>query len=664
MSEQKLFYPLKKDIDFNKKVAGFDIETAGSRNEFVLACIVGDDIHEVFRSIEDLKTFLLHTNKARNYIFISTNLGFDFLGSFMNDPQRWEISEQDGHIYSFKLYQNVREVNGCIEKKNPIKFLDTINYYPASVETLGENLGHPKLGHPACFKRRPKNEKEFKELERYCSADAYISYEFFKKRIITWIKEFQISLSSTIASTSLKTFRKSFLKDTYQISKPKIHNLVFDAYYGGRTEVFKRGYFKDVICFDYNSMYPAVMRNKLPDPNSARYSRSVSLFEIKNREGVCHIRAKVPVDKYIPLLPLRTEDKLLFPVGYIEGFYTFLELREALKRGLKIEHIGEGVVYTKTCKPFDDFVNEMYNRRLRQKRQNNPMQLMTKLVLNSLYGKFAYNYRESNILIPKHQAKKDHYEKAVKITEIDDFLGFKLEDGEPCSYSIPIWSCYITAYARLKLHRAISDPKLRENILYCDTDSLFLSNSSYCSRHIKTSERLGDLDLEDDYPVQDAIFIRPKFYKTKKPKIKGFSECDSTTFDKLVSGQKIKREQFIKFRSAIRSKESHKWGKLKVNQIIEKEKSANLQDNKRDWSHMIDLLNENQDSKPLFMTTLMMPDKNVSDERLHEINQMMGSSIHKDIQDFEDDISPFKDKGNDITEKEYLENEIFMAMLE
>lgn len=567
-----------------QKVCGFDIETAGSSNEFVLACLNGDGISEAFTSTADLLSFL-DSDKARGYVFVATNLGFDFLGCLMENTERWNICERDGRIYSFKYYQHG-------QKKRPLKFYDTLNYFPASVEKLGSVMGIPKLPHPKCFKRKPETFEELEELKEYCMNDAYISYRFFKDRIVQWSVAQGIRIKSTIASMSLDNFRTNYLKSMYRVAQPHIHNIIYKAYYGGRTEVFKRGTFYDVNCYDFNSLYPSVMVNEYPNPNSMQRAKASNMHIIDNYEGVSYVEGWLP-KKYIPILPSRTESKLIFPVNRIKGHYTHVELRKAVEEGFKISKFGESVFYLKSENLFREFIEHSYQKRLKQKEMNDALELMTKLSMNSLYGKFGFNYRKSNSMIPLKQATKKQFDSCAEFRIYGDFVEFVNNGTRPTSYSFPILSAYTTAYARLKLYDWLSNENLRDFIIYCDTDSLFVDENM----RLPSSDKLGE--LKHEYYIDEGIFVKPKFYITNKVKIKGVKGIrDRHAFVELLENPVVCNERFIKYRSAVKSKDAHKFGKLSINQIIEIQKKLKLEDTKRKWFNEFNYRKQ-EDSRPI-----------------------------------------------------------------
>lgn len=131
-----------------------------------------------------------------------------------------------------------------------------------------------------------------------------------------------------------------------------------------------------------NSLYPFVMEKyKFPDPNTLRTSTANDITRIKQYEGMSFIRVFSPRMRY-PYLPFRTPTKLIFMSGTFEGWYTHFEIREAVKLGYKILRVYKTYSYKKTCLPFKDYVETLYNKRKEYKKQNSSMEFVTKMFLN------------------------------------------------------------------------------------------------------------------------------------------------------------------------------------------------------------------------------------------------------------------------------------------
>ena len=88
-------------------------------------------------------------------------------------------------------------------------------------------------------------------------------------------------------------------------------------------------------------------------------------------------------------------------------------------------------------------------------------------------------------------------------------------------FTLPHISSYVTAYARIELHKAMLANK--DRLLYVDTDSIWITGES---KGIINGNQLGEWKLE--YEFSEAFFIGLKFYAYQlenemKVRIKGVS---------------------------------------------------------------------------------------------------------------------------------------------
>jgi hypothetical protein len=619
---QNILKPLSpNEQNFDKiKIYGFDIETYSRENKFLFASLINDDGKNSFYSEKELYNFLTHHD---NYgcIIVATNLQFDFFGSFMGKyADKMYPMVRNSRLISAKLLQYDSPT-----RKEFAKFYDTMNLNPSSVKRLGKSIGIQKIPYPPNFimskltdeekdlhlepkvlsVKYPKNKKEWRLLRDYCHNDAFISYKWFKDVYLESCMIDCVKSSFTSASHSLKNFRTNYLDEEIKVNS-KYHHMIKSAYFGGRTECVKRGLVdsnKKISYFDVNSLYPSCMLHDMPHPNYEKYIKQCTIRDILEYEGCTYVEG-YQEERYITLLPYKAEingsEKLIFPYGFIKGYYMNIELREAMNNGFEIHKFGDGLIYTKTKKFFHKFITDSYNKRLKFKKENNPLESMEKLKMNSLYGKFGFNYDESTTLIPLSSITQKDFEGCVKKDLFSycgyDWIQIVYENGEPTDYSIPIWSAQITALARLTLFKMISNPQIQKHLCYMDTDSIFLKDGMT----IPTSDKLGDFKLEKDF--DSAIFVKPKFYFTSYAKIKGVNSIRTKSeFMKVLHNKVVTEDTFVRFTTAIKSKPHHKSYGLKVNQIVERTKEINLDDDKRNWFNKNFDENHLQDSKPLFI---------------------------------------------------------------
>ena len=596
------FFKKTKQRICKKRIFGFDIETYDNNLKFLLSSVVGYDRYnnkyeKTFYSKEDfikeLKTNLIFRN---SYIF-ATNLGFDFFGSFFKlEDENFNICMPDSKLLFATTYFNGNEFSSSKKQDNKshrvrasLTFIDTLNYAQMSVKKMGEIIGMPKLESPE-FGNYPKDQEEMDYMIKYNLRDSWVTYKFMKF-IIEKTEELGATFKLTAASTAMSLFKNKYLGDKV-IFGNKVETLreLFKSYYGGRTEVFRRGYFKNVNFYDINSLYPSQMKLQVfADPNSQRTSRKNTDNFIMNYEGTSHVKIQIPFQN-IPPLPFKTKDNTIYPYGIISGHWSHIELRYAIEEcGCKILEVYSSIYYLLQCRPFEKFIDDMYTLRNKYKAEKNPMEVVTKLFMNSLYGKFGEKFDDKGGIIHKDTITKEQIDECDKLDRVGDYFVIR-QGNEPKSHCIPIWAIYVAAYGRIRLHQELVK---HPNTIYSDTDCMMTPDE------VETSNELGDWKLEME--IKEGITVRPKFYATvdasnnEVVKIKGLSKRLSyKDFKALKINPTVHYDKFAKFREAIRRG-------FTPNELIPTHKEFSLEDQKRDWGNQTFSLLELQESNPILI---------------------------------------------------------------
>lgn len=583
----------------------------------------------------------------RNCIIWATNLHQDIYATFGLDYVNKNMSplfNKGGFMIFATVYVKENVFDKLFSKKeyilsskddkklfHKITFGDTLNHFKASVEKLGEIMKIPKVAHPKCFLRTWQSYEEINEMLIYNINDSRISFAF-----IEWYQDELNSIGGnlkvTISSVAIDLYKRKFLKFEFITESEDRIKLVLKSFKGGRCSIHKRGEFisskgyNNLACYDVNSMYPSIMANELlPDPNFSYDSKNVTIEEIQKYEGCCYAELFLDSSKEFPLLGVRQKTGTYYPYGTIKDHYCFCELRKALEEGYIINKLGEGVVYTKSVNVFGEFVNTLYNLRLDYKKNDDPRELIIKLILNSSFGKFGYNPFNKDTLthvssmLPSDESLITKYH-----DENSDYLyinNIKLQN-----YCIPIWACYITAIARIKIYNYVKS--INFDFIYMDTDSIFTNQI------LENSLELGKLKKE--YDIQRAIFVRSKLYCVIKKDLKeikkhkglprqSFSYNDFRNMcmnKKSVGGIYT---QFTKVSTAIRNR-----GK-EINQTFETPKELSLNDTRRDWrGQQFDL--SIQESNPIFFINENY--SRLSDQKTEKYYEMLikyGGNIPKSV---------------------------------
>lgn len=492
---------------------------------------------EVFRfssedEFIDLTIELARGNKAL-YVF-AHNQGFD-----LRVLNAFEKYHELGFESKPPIINNLVFIWGAKNKKTKIDFIDTANLGIRSVSQLGQDMGYDKLDVDFA------NVSD-EDLFVYCQRDVEI-LEKFVNGYIRYIYENKLgSFKVTLASQSLTAFRTNLMSDDIHIHN---HNgslkLERDGYYGGRTECFKLGYlgYSKWYYLDVNSMYPSAMVNFPLPAKLIGYGKDVSIKEFRQHLKRYYVIADVTIETDKNIFPLRMTNKqseynylknpnnleyphksskrLIFPTGRFRTTLHYQELLDVIKSS-KIIHIHRMSIYTKS-NPFNDYIKFFYDAKNKYGQEGNKTwRLISKLFLNSLYGKFGQLQPQRKFLGKDYEFRYFRLPEYDNVGEIfrqrlywnyDEYIEFK--HGET-SFSNPALAGAITANARMILNNFISISG-NKNTFYCDTDSLIVNEDGYKNLipYIDSS-KIGFLDIEH---ISRRVIIRGnKDYRIDKVK--------------------------------------------------------------------------------------------------------------------------------------------------
>lgn len=264
------------------------------------------------------------------------------------------------------------------------------------------------------------------------------------------------------------------LKEKFDMKPPRTSER-YDArfrrfYFGGRVEFFKLGVLPGPWqMVDINSAYPRAMKEEHPfDPHFETRDRLP-----RRREELRACFALVDATSK-GALPVRLESGgVEFPHTRGKFFATGWEIEAGRDLGLLEIHETRKVYYFTGRKSFSRYVDYYYRARLEAKaRGDRTADLLNKLVLNSLYGRFALNPREFNDvkLFPtgKSPDDKEGWEIALEMENGLSLWRRKHELRGNDFFNVAT-AASITGWVRAYMLRALH--AVREPI-YCDTDSI------------------------------------------------------------------------------------------------------------------------------------------------------------------------------------------------
>lgn len=463
-----------------------------------------------FRDPAEFWAFVAERLHQRQPLYlIAHNLGFDWrlVGGWRviedNSPRKWKIVISDPPT----ILRG--KIEGC-----RIVALDSRNWFPGTLESIGQGVGLPKLPMP------PSTASD-QDWIIYCTRDVEI-IETAIVRFIRWWRERDLGVfGQTIAKCGWNAYRHRWLKtDLLHHECEEAYLIERGAYYGGEVALAHAGMIgSDVYHLDVNALYPSVMRQRLYPSQLVRYRPDATVSWLKGCTDLPQTAARVWIDTRERSYPRRDSGGVHYPVGYYRTCLCGPELQQAVESG---HVIGcEGACIYEMRDIFNSWAEDWWTMRVAAKETGNLFdESVIKLLMNSLNGKFGQRsewWQEREFIVPPFAwgewpgwdftSKKDQWYRAIA-----GVVQERVHLGEPAT-SMPSVAAWITSYGRQEMRR-LRTIAGGGHWYYQDTDSLFVSETGL-TRLLDAGElhtrQLGRLKLVERSPW--AWFHGPKHYQ-------------------------------------------------------------------------------------------------------------------------------------------------------
>jgi hypothetical protein len=405
-----------------------------------------------------------------------------------------------------------------ISNSKKVTLIDSFNLIPSSLNDAAKMLlGESKL-EIDCLPENLPREKLIAYLKKDCLLLKRVLNRFWRE--VSDFSGFKGN-SLTTASLSLKIFEHVSGFRVRKVSSA-LNSIIQQSYNGGWVQVFRYGEFKQVSVYDVNSMYPYVMRTfRYPVNgnvvNCMRFHDSPGWYRVQfdcgdNPSPI--VRKSVPIQSGIELVNENEFKRLdeIFAVRRFLGGFRFVD----------------------TDYIFREHIDNLY----RIKTEKKPLSFVVKLLMNSLYGKFAQ--REETISIGYNcSGVPIGFRPLVRGCNFYEIVGKR----EVIHRHLGIGAA-ITANTRAYLHQFIDS-----NTVYCDTDSIHTTGKA---PNLPIGDKLGQFKLEFS---GSGIYVGKKLYllfneletrvKSKgirsrgNPVYGGFHEFTLAEFRKMLKGGQV-----------------------------------------------------------------------------------------------------------------------------
>lgn len=445
-----------------------------------------------------------------------------------------------GQFYCIEIYFNVKNKRHM----NKVKIFDSYKILDFSVEYIAKEFNLP-------IRKLEIDYEEFREVGHVLTEQ---EVDYIRNDVEIMARALKIMFdygltNMTIGSCALNNYRKMtrFFNNYYPLLDLESDDFIRLSYKGGFTYLspkYKEKVVKNGIVLDVNSLYPSVMYDKpLPFGKPIMFEGKYEydfLYPLYIQKITCSFELK---PNKIPTIQLK-KSLMFLPTEYIESSkgqmitltLTSVDLELFLENyDIKHERYDGGFKFKEIYGLFTEYMDHWASEKIKAKKDGNrALYLISKKMMNSLYGKFS---------------KSCHVRSKIPFLDSDGIVRYEItEDKIEKGLYIPV-GAFITAYAREKTIRtsqAIRDYTMekygKDYYIYSDTDSIHMLE-------LPEEELKQFIDI-DDYKIgfwklenrwRKAKFIRSKCYiedivLSKEEYEKGIKEIDDGTFSKDKNG--------------------------------------------------------------------------------------------------------------------------------
>ena len=506
-----------------------DFETTTDSNDCRVWAYALCEIGNVdnFQYGNDIKSFIdFCKNKRENYKLWFHNLKYDgeYIFSYLlkngyelieDKKERREktftcLISDTGQFYSIEIYFEVKN-----KRVNKVTIYDSLKILNFSVDKIAKAFDLPirklKIDYKAY--RRIGHELTKEEVD-YIRNDVEImarALEFMFKEGLN---------KMTIGADALAYYKKNckYFNKYFPMLPYETDGEIRRSYKGGFTYLNDKYVGEEVgegLVLDVNSLYPSILHDEylpfgLPQYFEGKYQEN-KLYPLYIQTFTCIFEIK---KNKIPSIQLK--NNLSFqPTEYIKssrGEHVTLTLTnidlELFFNQYEVSHITyhSGFMFKSIKGLFTDYVEHWTEKKIQSKKENNkPMYMTSKLLLNSLYGKFGLN--------PNTRSKYPYLDE-------DGIVHYYITPLQiRNSIYIPI-ATFVTSYARRKTiltSQSIKDFTIDnfndDYYIYSDTDSIHLKylEEGLLKQFVDIDDyRLGAWKIESRF--RRGKYLRAKTY--------------------------------------------------------------------------------------------------------------------------------------------------------
>lgn len=488
-----------------RPICAIDLEATPEGIALLIADNKGNKLDFDNLTAENILKFLFSTRYQNSWNFF-WNISYDtriilrLLGkNILSQPQR--RSRLIFKAFGFTVSVIEKKSLTITKGKHSASFYDIMQFYPQKIlaEAYEKNIGKLDKDYLDMKSKRSSFSKECyrknrKKIRKYCIKDCILTKELSEH----WVKlvhdAFGLYISRWLSSGYLA--EKILINFNIEIPRleetpEEVNEIAMNSTFGSRIELVRRGFTPQVYLYDIKSAYPFAL-SQIPEITKGKWIQSLKL-ERDALLGFFKIKCSIPRTKHISPFPFKRNNKLFFTNGEFITFVTLDELK-ACEDSSWYEILDSWQYLDKNpTYPYKEFINSMYQKRLKLKEANNPLELPFKVILNSIYGKTGQgerlNVRMGNLLNP-------------------------------------IIFSTINGMCRAQIYKFIIDNKIEREVCMIYTDAITTTRNLNLE-----SKKLGDFSLDIE---GEAYLLQNGFYRVgEKFRNKGFANIGNDTINHL-----------------------------------------------------------------------------------------------------------------------------------
>ena len=504
------------EFDMSRKCYTADFETTTNPEDCrvwaAATCEIGN-IENIERGT-DIEWFINWCFKQGSCNVYFHNLGFD--GAFIMDwleRHDWQWVENrdkiDRHTYTTVISDanQVYCIDIYFDKMHNVKIMDSFKVVPLSIAAMAKAYNLPILKGSIDYEaERPIGHELTEEEIAYLDNDVKIAAMVMEKFLTEGLNKMTAGSNALSDFKKLNGGRRGFRK-WFSYLTPEQDAFIRKAYRGGFTWVnpkFQGQKLGEGIVFDVNSLYPSVMNScageKLPYGEPVWFDgkpKPNDAFNLWVAQITCSFRIK---PGHIPCIQLKGNFRFN-QTEYLtksDGDVTFTITNvdwELIKQQYHVYNLRwhGGFMFRSASFLFKSYIDKWVGIKNQATIDGNSGQRqIAKLMLNSLYGKFA---TRTTI----------YSRRPMLVNDVLRYVDLPPEERDPVYLPVGV---FVTSWARYKT--ITSAQKVYDRFIYADTDSIHLIGTEVPDCIDVDDVRLGAWKHESTF--WQAKFLRAKCY--------------------------------------------------------------------------------------------------------------------------------------------------------